>query len=373
MSDEGPLGTFEEQVMLAVLRTDAEAFGMAVRRELEEVTGRDVAVGAVYATLDRLEAKGLVDSVRPRTDGPSRRLFRVTRPGLLALGETRAMERVAGILLRGMAALAALALWGVAWGWLEARSDPVVRRAALELADWPAGAAPVRVALLSDIHAGARSVPPERLARVVAQINAEKPDLILIAGDFTPGHDPIDAPTAWRMLAPLARLRAPLGVIAVPGNHDHWTGLAAVRAALANAGIRLLANQAVVRGPLVIGAVDDIHSKHADGPAAFAAARRLSGARLVLTHSPDIAPKLPADFALLLAGHTHCGQVVIPWRGSVSPVSRFGDRYRCGIIREGARTVVVTAGIGTSGPPLRFNARPDVWLLTLGPQGPVRR
>ena len=106
MSDESPLGTFEEQVMLAVLRTGEEAFGMAVRRELEEVTGRDVAVGAVYATLDRLEAKGLVDSVRPRAEGGSRRLFRITRPGLLALGETRAMrERLwRGVDLRALLA-----------------------------------------------------------------------------------------------------------------------------------------------------------------------------------------------------------------------------------------------------------------------------
>jgi PadR family transcriptional regulator PadR len=63
MSD-APLGTFEEQVMLAVLRTGAEAYGMSVRRELERVTGRDVAIGAVYATLDRLEAKRLVRSRR---------------------------------------------------------------------------------------------------------------------------------------------------------------------------------------------------------------------------------------------------------------------------------------------------------------------
>ena len=60
MNDETPLGTFEEQVMLAVVRTTGDAYGMVIRREIEEVTGREIAVGAVYATLDRLEAKGLV-------------------------------------------------------------------------------------------------------------------------------------------------------------------------------------------------------------------------------------------------------------------------------------------------------------------------
>jgi PadR family transcriptional regulator, regulatory protein PadR len=91
MSGDAPLGTFEEQVMLAVLRTGHEAYGMAVRREIERATGRDVAVGAVYATLDRLEAKGLVASVRAPGPG-SRRVFTVSRPGGAALAESRAMR-----------------------------------------------------------------------------------------------------------------------------------------------------------------------------------------------------------------------------------------------------------------------------------------
>lgn len=77
--------------MLAVLRTRDEAYGMAVRRELEAVTGRDVTIGAVYATLDRLEAKGLLDSDRPGS-GASRRVFAVTRRGAGVLEETRAMR-----------------------------------------------------------------------------------------------------------------------------------------------------------------------------------------------------------------------------------------------------------------------------------------
>jgi PadR family transcriptional regulator PadR len=90
--DESPLGTFEEQVLLAVLRTAGDSFGMAVRREIERVTGRDVAVGAVYATLDRLEAKGLVASKRATQSGVSRRLFSVTRGGARSLEESRTMR-----------------------------------------------------------------------------------------------------------------------------------------------------------------------------------------------------------------------------------------------------------------------------------------
>jgi PadR family transcriptional regulator, regulatory protein PadR len=92
-SDLAPLGSLEEQVMLAVLRTSPEAYGMNVRRELEKVTGRDVTIGSVYITLDRLEAKGLVASERTEGgDAPSRRVFSVTAVGAGALAETRAMR-----------------------------------------------------------------------------------------------------------------------------------------------------------------------------------------------------------------------------------------------------------------------------------------
>lgn len=258
-------------------------------------------------------------------------------------------------------ALAALILYA----FLEARRDPVVREASLSLPGWPAGAAPMRVVLISDMHAGNLATSPARLTRVVAQVNALRPDLVLIAGDFLPGHDPIDSKTATAVLGPLKALKARLGVLAVPGNHDHWTGLGAVRSALEAAGVRLLANQAVVLGPLAIGAVDDDYSRHARTAQVVEAVRRLPGARLILTHSPDIAPQLPPDFALLLAGHTHCGQAAIPFYGSLDPVSRYADRYRCGIIREGGLTVIVTGGIGGT-VPFRLGAPPDLWLLTFG-------
>ncbi len=97
-TSDAPLGTFEEQVMLAVVRTgraveEGGAYGMSVRRELEEVTGREVAIGAVYATLDRLEAKGLVTSDRGEVGAKgSRRMFAVTPRGARALADSREMR-----------------------------------------------------------------------------------------------------------------------------------------------------------------------------------------------------------------------------------------------------------------------------------------
>ena len=105
-----PLGVFEEQILVAVLRTQGEGYGMQVRREIERVTGRDLAIGAVYATLDRLESKKLVRSDRTFGDGPSRRLFVVSPAGARALAQTRAMrERLwSGVDVRGLMVLAGL-------------------------------------------------------------------------------------------------------------------------------------------------------------------------------------------------------------------------------------------------------------------------
>lgn len=85
------LGSLEEQVMLAVVRTGDEAYGMNVRREIEAVTGREITIGSVYATLDRLEAKGLVASRRTApAHAASRRVFSVTAAGARSLAQTRA-------------------------------------------------------------------------------------------------------------------------------------------------------------------------------------------------------------------------------------------------------------------------------------------
>lgn len=91
-SDYAPLGVLEEQVIVAVVRTRDDAYGMNVRRELEEVTGRPFAIGAVYATLDRLEAKGLLTSSRVVGGAPTRRRFALSRAGARALADTHSMR-----------------------------------------------------------------------------------------------------------------------------------------------------------------------------------------------------------------------------------------------------------------------------------------
>jgi predicted MPP superfamily phosphohydrolase len=260
-------------------------------------------------------------------------------------------------------------------GLVNALADPLERSGAVGLPNWPAGAAPIKVALLSDIHIGNVAMDAARLRRIVSQVEAAKPDLILLAGDYVVGHDAtgIDA-RAVQLTGPLSGLRAPLGTLAVLGNHDYWTEAQRVRAALTSAGVTVLDNQSVRRGPIIVAGISDAFSGHDDIAATLATAQA-PGPVVALTHAPEIAPRLPPTVHLLLAGHTHCGQVVLPVIGVVpgwSPHahrSLHNPRYLCGVIHDPGRTVIVTGGVGSGTLPLRIGAPPDFWLITLGPTG----
>ena len=243
-----------------------------------------------------------------------------------------------------------------------------MRETEVRLADWPRGAPPIRALLISDIHVAGPDMPPARLARIVWQIEALNPDIVLIAGDFVSDKRLATRSYSFaRAVETFERLRPRLGIFAVLGNHDHWRDAAEARRALEAVGVRVLDNEAVRAGPLAIGGLDDAFTDHHDVTATVRALRRLGGARMLLSHSPDPFPDVPRDIGLMLAGHTHCGQIRLPVIGAISTMSEHGDRYACGRVDENGRTLIVTAGLGTSILPLRFGARPDMWMVTLGP------
>lgn len=268
-----------------------------------------------------------------------------------------------------VAILLLLAVALLAKGYWNATRDPIIRTASVRIAKWPEGQRPLRVLLLSDIHVAGPDMPPSRLERLVEQFNRLMPDLILIAGDVVSQKKLATRfYSAREIVAPLAGLKAPLGVIVAPGNHDHWSDPDALRNELEAVGLTVLRNEAVARGPLAIGGVDDDFTGHDDLARTFDSLDTLPNRpRVLLTHSPDIVPALPSAVAAVFAGHTHCGQIVLPFVGAISYVSRYGDRFSCGDITDRGQRVFVTAGLGTSVLPLRFGAPPDAWLVTLGP------
>ncbi|MFD1610305.1 metallophosphoesterase [Sphingomonas tabacisoli] len=258
----------------------------------------------------------------------------------------------------------AAAVLFLAVGYWNATRMPVVRRGTVWVNGWSANKPPVRIVLISDIHVAGPDMPPSRVARIVDQINALKPDLVLIAGDLVSARLLTTRRYSFdEALAPLTALHAPR--IAVLGNHDHRRGAADARRALAAAHIPLLENRIVrFRGLTIVG-LDDMYTGIPD---ARLFAKPLPQPVLLLTHSPEVVRRLPPGERLVLAGHTHCGQVVIPGVGALVSLRKGRRTVACGIVHRNGRNFVVTGGLGASIVPIRYGATPDLWLLTFQPK-----
>jgi predicted MPP superfamily phosphohydrolase len=262
--------------------------------------------------------------------------------------------------LPAAASIGVAGLAGAAYALLIEPRRPRLERLTLRYADLPAGLEGLRIGHLSDLHLGMRyAAANTRWA--VAQLAAEAPDLLAFTGDFVSYASAI--PDLAGLLAPL---RAPLGAYAVPGNHDHWEGLAEIEQALRSVGIELLMNRqrrlAYGGAALTVAGVDDFWEGEADMAAALAGAPA-GGFSLLLCHVPDMADEAAArGVSLQLSGHTHGGHMRLPGLGAFA-LPRHGWRYPIGHIRVGATQVYVSRGIG--GMPLRLGCPPEATVITL--------
>lgn len=268
-----------------------------------------------------------------------------------------------------MTGAGAVALGAAVWSTVIEPRRLRVRELGVDMPGWPPAFEDLRVALIADLHAGAPHVDERRVARVVEATNAARPDLVALLGDYV---DP-DVALGGRVepeavAARLGELEAPLGVFAVLGNHDWLNDGERVRRALRERGIEVLENDAVSVGfagqVLWLVGLADATEREPDLGAPFGLVPH-SAPLIVLSHNPDLFPRLPDRPLLALAGHTHGAQVNLPGvRERVTP-SAYGDRFAGGLVREGERAMYVSRGIGTAGLPIRFRAVPEVVLLTL--------
>lgn len=237
----------------------------------------------------------------------------------------------------------------------------------LALERLPSAFAGLRIVQFSDIHLGL-AFGTERLADLAGRLALLKPDLLAFTGDLY-DHAVADADACIRILSGLA---APLGKWAVLGNHDYNAGAARVADLLRQAGFRVLVNDSapVERGGarMWVAGVDDMWEGKPD------AKRAMRGVpphefTLLLSHAPDFADiALEHSVDLQLSGHTHGGQVRLPFVGHLK-VPLYGEKYVDGLYRLGGGKlqVYVNRGIGMSLYPVRFCCRPEVTVLTLEP------
>ncbi len=252
-------------------------------------------------------------------------------------------------------------------------------------ASWPASMPPLRIAVLTDIHAVEPWMPAERIARIVEAANGLGADMIVLLGDYV-----ASMPRFRTGLVPFADwtdalggLRAPLGVYAIMGNHDWWTDNWKVRDGLTRVGIPVLENRVLKvekagRRFWVAGLGDQI-ALHVPGgykgvddlPGTIAKTMGDRDPVILLAHEPDVFVRVPDRVALTLSGHTHGGQICLPLVGRPVIPSRYGQRFAYGHIVEGGRNLVVSSGLGMTGVPIRFNVPPEIALVTLGAPGHV--
>jgi uncharacterized protein len=240
--------------------------------------------------------------------------------------------------------------------------------------------APLRIAAIADLHAGGPNMALEHIKRAVDTTNALAPDLIVLLGDYIATHHFVTerVPNAvWA--AEFARLKAPLGVYAILGNHDWWADLKGVRRAFAQVGIPVLENRAVLiddgaRRFWLAGLADQL--AHRVGSGRFHGADDLPGTLrqvttddpvVLLAHEPFIfARRVPKRVSLTLAGHTHGGQIRIPFIWPALAPRRDAVFYAYGHIVDDGRHMIISGGLGTSIAPVRIGVPPEIVHVEIG-------
>jgi uncharacterized protein len=260
----------------------------------------------------------------------------------------------------------------------------VVNRYEIEIAGWNPAFNGIRIAVLSDIHAGSNGIDREKLRRIVELVNAEDIDLVVMTGDYI-SRDILSGSQVKMSPEEVAQglrgIKARFGVFAVLGNHDERFGADLVRRALSSAGYRVLDNDVFVvteadgQSIRILGLPDhsriEIWKDFSDRAKRELAETEGTGDVIVLEHSPDVVPVITKELAisnnlkLMIAGHTHGGQVWLPIIGAPIVPSFYGQRFARGHVRERDLDIFISSGIGTSILPLRFMVPPEIAVLTI--------
>lgn len=300
----------------------------------------------------------------------------VVWPALLAFGLWRGLRKGRG---PGWIGWIAVSVVSVFWllgirAFLWEPETLEVRRVEVASLAWRGPA--LRIGVISDTHTDGPHVGINGLNAVIDRMMVERPDIVLLLGDFVNGHAALAERSAAERqeisqgLAAFARLKPPLGTYAVLGNHDWWYDGGAVEQGLAAAGVQVLENRRVriprAEGVFWLGGLADYESLRAQ-PSYIQTLDGLATDEpvIVMAHWPDVFSAAPGHVALTLAGHTHCGQVNLPFLGRPIAVSPGARRWPCGLYEDRGRWLYVSGGVGTSVMPARFNQPPEIAVVTL--------
>jgi len=244
-----------------------------------------------------------------------------------------------------------------------------------------------KIVAIGDIHGGSNAVDEDKLQRIVELTNEQKPDLVVLLGDYVSqavrnppiGDHNLKMPM-HTIAVNLRGLSAKYGVVAVMGNHDDHYGSREIGDELRGIGVTVREDQMMTIEAgghefRILGLRDQLHidnwKSYTDRLKQVIADYGGSGPIIALEHSPDVLPiitgplSISPDLHLMLAAHTHGGQVWLPLLGTPIVPSSYGQKYSYGHVQENGVDMFVTSGVGTSILPIRFMMPPEIAVLTL--------
>lgn len=246
----------------------------------------------------------------------------------------------------------------------------IVHEEDLPIPNWNAKLDGFKVVAISDIHGGANYITEEKIREIVELTNAQNPDLIVLLGDYVSQKKGTRGELLKMPIETIADnlqgFKAKYGVYAIIGNHDWWYDEKKVRAEIERVGIKVLENEVA---PVQVGdemvwlwGIEDYWKKRRVPTDALDEIPSKENI-IAITHNPDSLLKTPAKISLMMAGHSHGGQVKIPLYGAIPFVN--DPRFMAGKAVVDGKHVFVTTGVGCSGPQFRFRVPPEIAVLNL--------
>lgn len=224
------------------------------------------------------------------------------------------------------------------------------------------GLSGLKAVFVGDFHLKKTQI--KKLRKITSVIKSLSPDIILSTGDFVFNHNFKNSLDMTIIADELSKIIPKYGFYTSLGNHDWLAGGDIITTILTKYGINVLTNGNTCFDyngkKIYISGVGDVQTSYPDMKKALSETKQPV---ILLTHSPDIFPNLPSNVTLTLAGHTHGGQIRLPFMGALVIPSKYGEKFAKGIVKENDKSMIITQGIGTSILPLRLNCPPEIVVI----------
>lgn len=243
----------------------------------------------------------------------------------------------------------------------------MVRNVSIDIPHWNKEHKNLKIVLLTDFHIGFGHMSRKNLAKIIERTNSYNPDIVLLLGDYV--NLSAQNQKYLPFLVDFKKLRSKYGVFAIMGNHESWEVRNKIRYFIKQAGIKLLENRAekitIDEKSFWIAGIDDLTTGYPDLEKTMSQIRDAQSPVLFLSHNPDIFEQVSSRVSLTLTGHTHGGQIYVPFLVRLMTPSRFGRRFLKGHVVQNNRHIFISSGLGTTIIPARFLVPPEIVILEL--------